>query len=82
MRHAFFCQVVAVSVDSTYAHLAFLNTPRDKGGPGALAFSLVADSTKEMARKFGVLAEAGELAGYSHRSAPFYWLASCLLSHA
>jgi peroxiredoxin (alkyl hydroperoxide reductase subunit C) len=51
-------QVLGVSVDSQYSHLAWIKTPRKKGGLGPLAFPLVADLTKDIGRSYGVLEEA------------------------
>ncbi|CAA7623046.1 peroxiredoxin [Magnetospirillum sp. UT-4] len=49
------CKVVAVSVDSQFTHLAWKNTPVDKGGLGNVQFPMVADLTKSIARSYGVL---------------------------
>jgi len=48
-------KVVAVSVDSPYTHLAWVNTPRNKGGLGKVNFPVVADLNKKIARKYDVL---------------------------
>ncbi len=48
-------QVVGVSVDSHYSHLAWRNTPRDQGGLGDIRYPLVSDLTKEIARAYDVL---------------------------
>jgi peroxiredoxin (alkyl hydroperoxide reductase subunit C) len=48
-------EVVGVSVDSHFTHLAWKNTPRDQGGIGDVQFPMVADMTKEIARSYGVL---------------------------
>ncbi|MBF0374697.1 MAG: peroxiredoxin [Alphaproteobacteria bacterium] len=48
-------KLVAVSVDSHFTHLAWKNTPVDKGGLGKVQFPMVADLTKSIARSFGVL---------------------------
>lgn len=48
-------KVVAVSVDSQFTHLAWKNTPVDKGGLGRVGFPMVADLTKAIARSYGVL---------------------------
>lgn len=53
------CEVIGVSVDSHFSHLAWKNTPRDKGGLGGLDFPLVADITKEIGYNYGVLREDG-----------------------
>lgn len=47
--------VVGVSVDSQYSHLAYKNTPINKGGIGNVQFPLVADITKHIARDYDVL---------------------------
>jgi peroxiredoxin 2/4 len=49
------CEVIGVSVDSQYTHLAWKNTPRDRGGIGNVQYPLVADLRKEIARDYGVL---------------------------
>ncbi len=48
-------EVVGVSVDSHFTHLAWKNTPRDTGGIGNVQYPLVADLTKNVARSYGVL---------------------------
>ncbi len=50
-------QVVGCSVDSVYAHFAWVSTPRAKGGIQGVTYPLVADLTKSIARSFGVLIE-------------------------
>ncbi|OIQ97125.1 putative peroxiredoxin [mine drainage metagenome] len=52
-------KVVAVSVDSHFTHLAWKNTPVEKGGLGNVQFPMVADLTKDIARAFGVLLPGG-----------------------
>jgi peroxiredoxin (alkyl hydroperoxide reductase subunit C) len=51
------CEVIGVSVDSHFSHLAWLKTPKVKGGIEGIKYPLVADMTKSIARKFGVLKE-------------------------
>lgn len=51
------CEVIGCSVDSQYTHLAWKNTPREKGGIGQVRFPMVADITKSIARDYGVLAD-------------------------
>ena len=48
-------EVIGVSVDSHFTHLAWKNTPVNKGGIGNVQYPLVADITKEIARSYGVL---------------------------
>jgi peroxiredoxin (alkyl hydroperoxide reductase subunit C) len=49
--------VIGVSTDSVFSHRAWLQTPRDKGGVADLKYPLAADSTKTVARDYGVLIE-------------------------
>lgn len=53
------CKVIGISVDSHFSHLAWKNTPREKGGVGEINFPLVADMKKEIAKAYGVLTEGG-----------------------
>lgn len=48
-------EVIGVSVDSHFTHLAWKNTPVDKGGIGKVQYPLVADLTKTIARDYDVL---------------------------
>lgn len=48
-------EVIAVSVDSHFTHLAWKQTPIDKGGIGNVQFPMVADLTKSIARDYDVL---------------------------
>lgn len=58
-------EVVGVSVDSKFSHLAWINTPRKQGGlGGGLKIPLVADLTKSISRKYGCLMED---AGHTYR---------------
>lgn len=50
-------KVVACSVDSHFTHLAWVNTPRNKGGLGKLEIPLLADLDKSIGRNYGVLLE-------------------------
>jgi len=50
------CEVVGVSVDSHFTHLAWKKTPVEDGGIGPIRFPLVADLTKQISRDYGVLA--------------------------
>lgn len=49
------CEVVGVSVDSHFTHLAWKKTPLDDGGIGDIQFPLVSDLNKAIARDYGVL---------------------------
>ncbi|MDO9170674.1 MAG: peroxiredoxin [bacterium] len=48
-------QVIGVSIDSQFSHLAWKNTPVDQGGIGQVQYPLVADLTKQISRDYGVL---------------------------
>jgi len=48
-------EVVGVSVDSQYTHLAWKKTAVDNGGIGPIRYPLVADLKKEIARSYGIL---------------------------
>ncbi|MFQ3576050.1 MAG: peroxiredoxin [Cytophagales bacterium] len=48
--------VVGCSIDSEFSHLAWLNTPKNKGGIEGVVYPLVADTSKTIASNYGVLA--------------------------
>jgi peroxiredoxin len=48
-------EVLGVSVDSQFSHLAWTETPREKGGLGGCSYPLVADITKSISSDYGVL---------------------------
>ncbi|MCF8293239.1 MAG: peroxiredoxin [Chitinophagaceae bacterium] len=48
--------VVACSIDSKYSHWAWLRTERNQGGIKGVTYPIVADLSKMIAIKFGVLA--------------------------
>lgn len=50
-------QILGVSVDSKFSHLAWLNQSREEGGLGDINFPLVSDVTKEISRAYNVLIE-------------------------
>jgi alkyl hydroperoxide reductase subunit AhpC len=52
-------KVLGVSVDSQFTHLAWKNTPRNKGGLGEIRYPLLADVTKQIACDYNVLLEGG-----------------------
>ena len=53
------CELLGISVDSVYTHLAWKNTPVNQGGIGNIRFPLVSDLAKKISRDFGVLLEDG-----------------------
>jgi len=53
------CELLGISVDSIYTHLAWKNTPVNEGGIGRIDFPLVSDMAKDISRDYGVLIEDG-----------------------
>ena len=51
------CELVAVSTDSHFTHLAWVNTPRKQGGLGELNIPLLADKSMKISEDYGVLIE-------------------------
>eukprot|EP00163_Fabomonas_tropica_P012225 TRINITY_DN2349_c2_g2_i1.p2 TRINITY_DN2349_c2_g2~~TRINITY_DN2349_c2_g2_i1.p2 ORF type:complete len:202 (+),score=74.01 TRINITY_DN2349_c2_g2_i1:231-836(+) len=62
------CEVLGVSVDSKFTHLAWTQTDRKAGGLGKLNIPLGADITKSMSRAYGALVEDGPDAGITFRA--------------
>jgi len=48
-------EVIGVSVDSHFTHLAWKNTPPAEGGIGKVSYPLVADLNKNISRDYGIL---------------------------
>lgn len=48
-------QLLGVSVDSHFTHLAWKNTARQDGGIGPISYPLIADLNKNISRDYGVL---------------------------
>lgn len=55
-------EVVGVSTDSHFSHLAWLNTPKAVGGIQGVEYPLVADFNKTIARDYDVLVEEAGVA--------------------
>merc|ERR1719148_538570 len=53
------CKVIGCSVDGEYCHLAWSNVSRAKGGIGQLDIPLLADVSRSVSKKYGVLLDAG-----------------------
>lgn len=49
------CEVLGISVDSKFTHLAWKNTAVENGGIGAIQYPLVQDLNKAIARSYGIL---------------------------
>jgi peroxiredoxin 2/4 len=52
-------EVLGVSVDSKYSHLAWLQTEREAGGLGHLNYPLLSDLKKEISSAYNVLTDQG-----------------------
>ena len=50
-------EVVGVSVDSQFTHLAWIKTPRKDGGLGPLDIPLLSDLTHKISKDYGVYLE-------------------------
>ncbi|XP_015517651.2 peroxiredoxin [Neodiprion lecontei] len=50
-------EVIGVSTDSHFSHLAWINTPRKQGGLGGLRYPLLSDFSKQISAKYNVLIE-------------------------
>ena len=48
------CEIIAVSVDSKFTHLAWKNTKIEDGGIGQVQFPMVADLNKEITKSYGI----------------------------
>ena len=48
-------EILGVSVDSQFSHLAWIQTDRREGGVGDLAYPLVSDLKREISTPYGVL---------------------------
>ncbi len=55
-------KVVGVSIDSHFSHLAWLNTPKSKGGIQGVGYPIVSDLNKTISRDYDVLIEGAGIA--------------------
>tara|TARA_Y100001968_G_scaffold165509_1_gene151519 strand:+ start:496 stop:1092 length:597 start_codon:yes stop_codon:yes gene_type:complete len=53
-------EVLGVSVDSKFTHLAWIQTPRNEGGIGDINYPLVSDLKREICQAYNVLNDDGE----------------------
>ena len=53
-------EILGVSVDSKFSHLAWIQTPRNEGGIGDINYPLVSDLKREIAKSYNVLNDDGE----------------------
>lgn len=49
------CELITVSIDSKFTHLAWKNTKLEDGGIGNVQFPMVEDLTKQISRDYGIL---------------------------
>ncbi|ALG67788.1 peroxiredoxin [Beggiatoa leptomitoformis] len=52
-------EVIGVSIDSHFSHLAWRNTPIEKGGIGLVKYTLVADINHSIVKNYGIEAAGG-----------------------
>lgn len=50
------CEIVGISTDSQFSHLAWKRMSKEEGGIGPLSFPLVSDLKRKISRDYGVLA--------------------------
>ncbi|MCG8615040.1 MAG: peroxiredoxin [Desulfobacterales bacterium] len=55
-------KVIGVSIDSHFSHLAWLNTPKSKGGIQGVAYPIVSDLNKTISNDYDVLVEGAGIA--------------------
>lgn len=53
-------EILAISVDSEYCHLAWMQMDRDSGGVGNLNYPLISDLTKEISVSYNILTDEGK----------------------
>lgn len=53
------CQLLGISIDSHFSHLAWKNTPINEGGIGKIQYPLISDLDKSISKEYGVLLDAG-----------------------
>jgi len=56
------CEVLGISTDSHFSHLAWIQQPRKQGGLGGLSYPLVSDFNKTISKDYGVLIEEAGIA--------------------
>ena len=55
--HEINAEVIGVSTDSHFTHLAWVKTARSEGGLGKIDYPLLADISKDVSRDYGVLVQ-------------------------
>ena len=54
------CEIVGISIDSHWTHNAWRNTPLDKGGIGAVNYTLAADMDHKICKAYGIESDGGD----------------------
>jgi alkyl hydroperoxide reductase subunit AhpC len=62
------CQIIGASIDSHFTHMEYTKKDRKLGGLGKMAIPMVADVSKDIAKKYGCLIEDGDDAGIAFRA--------------
>lgn len=55
-------EIIAVSIDSHFSHLAWLGTPKSKGGIQGVKYTVISDINKDISRDYDVLVEGQGIA--------------------
>ncbi|MCG8683604.1 MAG: peroxiredoxin [Desulfobacterales bacterium] len=55
-------KVIGVSIDSHFSHLAWLNTPKSKGGIQGVSYPIVSDINKSISSDYDVLVDGAGIA--------------------
>ncbi len=50
-------EIIGISTDSQFTHLAWVNTPRKQGGLGSINYPLLSDLTHQISKDYGVYLE-------------------------
>ncbi|KAK8898169.1 peroxiredoxin [Tritrichomonas musculus] len=48
------CEVVGISIDSVYSHLAWMNVPRKEGGIGNINYPIIGDLGGRISKRYGL----------------------------
>lgn len=61
------CEIVGISTDSVYCHLAWTQSPRKEGGLGPMKIPLIGDVSHDISKAYNVLITSGENKGVDLR---------------
>ena len=53
------CELIGISIDSHFSHLAWKKTPVNSGGIGNIQYPLISDLDKSISHNYGVLLDSG-----------------------